>query len=130
MSEGQFINRLVKKTGCALLLDVNNVFVSASNNRQFDATNYINELDKNIVAEIHLAGHSQSLIGSEKKRQTILIDTHNDKACPEVWEIYQTAVKKFGKIPSLVEWDQDFPPFSTLLSEAKKAENIMSKYAQ
>jgi uncharacterized protein len=125
MDEADFINQIVKKTGCGLLLDVNNIFVSAQNNQGFDPKNYITKLDKNIVKEIHLAGHSEAEIFDGKKRKKILIDTHNNLVCDEVWEIYKIAIKKFKNIPSLIEWDQDLPEFEVLLNEAKKAERIL-----
>ena len=125
MDEADFINELAKKTGCALLLDVNNIFVSSQNCAQFEPEAYLKKIDKKIVKEIHLAGHSKSKIFDGKKYKKILIDTHNDLVCSEVWEIYKMAVKRFGKIPSLIEWDQDFPEFEVLLSEAKKAEKIL-----
>lgn len=125
MDEAEFINELTKKTGCGLLLDVNNIFVSAQNCAQFDPEAYLKKLNKKIVKEIHLAGHSKSTIFDGRKHQEILIDTHNNLVCYEVWEIYKMAIKRFGKIPSLIEWDQDFPEFKVLVSEAKKAEKIL-----
>jgi len=125
MNEAEFINKLCKKTGCGLLLDVNNIFVSSQNCQQFSAENYLKELDKKIVKEIHLAGHSVSEISDGKKKKKILIDTHNNLVCQEVWQIYKMAIKNFGIIPSLIEWDQDFPEFEVLLSEARKAEKIL-----
>lgn len=127
MSEFDFINELCKTTGCKLLLDVNNVFVSAQNNSEFDAKEYLQKINKKIVREIHLAGHSQSKIFDGKNHKKILIDTHNDVACNEVWELYSIAIERLGKIPTLIEWDQDFPEFKVLLSEAKKAKNILEK---
>ncbi len=124
MDEVEFINALTKKTGCFLLLDVNNIFVSAQNNQGFKPDQYLQKLDKKIVKEIHLAGHSQSEIFDGKKHKKILIDTHNDLVCDEVWEIYKAAIKKFGKVPSLIEWDLDIPELPVLLSEAKKAAKI------
>ncbi len=125
MDEAEFINSLTKKTGCGLLLDVNNIFVSSQNCAKFDPAGYLEKLDKKIVKEIHLAGHSKSQIFDGKNYQEILIDTHNDLVCDEVWEIYQNAVKKFGAIPSLIEWDQDFPDLEVILDEAKKAQKIL-----
>ncbi len=125
MDEAEFINQLTKQTGCGFLLDVNNIFVSSQNCSQFNAQEYLDKLDKKIVKEIHLAGHSKSTIFDGKTTKPILIDTHNDVVCKEVWEIYQMAVQRFGEIPSLIEWDQDFPEFKVLLSEAKKAEKIL-----
>jgi uncharacterized protein len=121
--EFDFINEITKKTGCGLLLDVNNVFVSSQNCSSFDPKSYIKNLKKEIVKEIHLAGHSKSEIFDGKKQQSILIDTHNDLVCDEVWEIYKMAVKKFGSVPFLIEWDQDFPEFETLVLEAQRAKN-------
>lgn len=125
MEEPDFINQVTKKTGCKLLLDVNNIFVSSQNNASFDSSDYLEKIDKKIVREIHLAGHSKSEIFDGKKYQEILIDTHNDLVCDEVWEIYKNAIKRFGEIPSLIEWDQDIPEFKIFLSEAKKAEKIL-----
>jgi uncharacterized protein (UPF0276 family) len=131
MDEAEFINAITKKTGCGLLLDVNNIFVSSQNCAQFDPQAYLKKLDKKIVKEIHLAGHSQSKISAKtsdgKKYKKILIDTHNDLVCDEVWEIYKMAAREFGKLPFLIEWDQDFPEFEVLLAEAKKAELILKK---
>lgn len=120
ISEDEFINMTAQKTGCKILLDVNNVFVSANNN-DFDAAKYINNIDKNIVGEIHLAGHSESQI----KERKILIDTHNNLVNKGTWELYKIAAKRFNNAPTLIEWDQDFPEFSVLMAEAKRAEKII-----
>ena len=125
MPEFEFINKVCKATGCKLLLDVNNIFVSAHNNSEFDAKNYLNQIDKNIVQEIHLAGHSITKIFDGKNSQDFLIDTHNDVVRDEVWELYKLAIKKFGAISTLIEWDQDFPEFTVLLDEANKANKIL-----
>ena len=125
MPEFEFINKVCKATGCKLLLDVNNIFVSAHNNSEFDAKNYLNQIDKNIVQEIHLAGHSITKIFDGKNSQDVLIDTHNDMVRDEVWELYKLAIKKFGAISTLIEWDQDFPEFTVLLDEANKANKIL-----
>jgi len=127
MDEAEFINAVTKKTGCGLLLDVNNIFVSSQNCAQFDPKDYLKKLDKEIVKEIHLAGHFKSKISDGKKYKKILIDTHNDLVCDEVWEIYKMAAQEFRKVPFLIEWDQDFPEFEVLLAEAKKAELILKK---
>lgn len=126
MSESEFINQLAKKSGCGLLLDVNNIYVSAKNNKNFDPQEYLEEIDTKIVKEIHLAGHSKSKIFDGKKYQEILIDTHNDVVCDEVWQLYKIAIKKFKQTPTLIEWDQDIPEFSILVNEAKKAEKILN----
>jgi uncharacterized protein (UPF0276 family) len=125
MSEFEFINEACKSTGCKLLLDVNNIFVSGSNNKEFNTKKYLAEIDKSIVAEIHLAGHSKKEIFDGKKNKQVLIDTHNDTVCKEVWELYEIAIKRFGEIPTLIEWDQDIPEFQVLLDEAGRAQNIL-----
>lgn len=122
MDEVDFINKLIKKTGCGLLLDVNNIYVSSQNNQDFKPQDYINRIDKAGVKEIHLAGHSTNELSNGSQ---ILIDTHNDVVCDEVWQIYKMAIDKFGKIPTLVEWDQDIPEFEILTNEAKKAEKYL-----
>lgn len=126
MDEAEFINELTKKTGCGLLLDVNNIFVSYKNGSDFEPQAYLKKINKKSVGEIHLAGHSKSQIFDGKNYQEILIDTHNNLVCDEVWEIYKMALKEFGSIPTLIEWDQDFPEFEVLMDEAKKAQKILT----
>jgi len=125
MTEVDFINHVAKKTGCKLLLDVNNIYVSSQNNAQFDPFKYLSQIDKNIVREIHLAGHSKGKFFDGKNHQQILIDTHDELVCQEVWELYKKAVKILGKIPTLMEWDQDIPEFKVFVSEAQKAKKIL-----
>lgn len=129
MDEPEFINHITKQTGCKLLLDVNNVFVSAQNNAEFEPASYLQKIRKGSVKEIHLAGHSKSTIFDGKKHQEILIDTHNDVVCKEVWAIYNMAINRFGNIPTLIEWDQDIPDFKVLMGEAKKAKNYLKAMA-
>ncbi|MBP7709789.1 MAG: DUF692 domain-containing protein [Rickettsiales bacterium] len=126
LDEAEFINELAKKTGCGFLLDVNNIFVSSQNCAAFDPEAYLKKINKKIVKEIHLAGHSKSQIFDGKKNQPILIDTHNAIVCDEVWQLYKLAIARFGATPSLIEWDQDFPEFSTLLLEAGRAAKILN----
>ncbi len=126
-NEFEFINEITKQTGCKLLLDVNNIYVSACNNSQFDAKEYLAKLNKKIVAEIHLAGHSETEIFDGKKYKKVFIDTHNDLVKKEVWQLYEIAIKRFGKIPTLIEWDQDFPEVEVLFDEANKAAKIMKE---
>lgn len=130
MDEAEFINELTRITGCGLLLDVNNIFVSSKNGSDFEPQAYLKKINKTTVGEIHLAGHSQSTIFDGKNYQEILIDTHNNLVCAEVWEIYQMAIEEFGSVPSLIEWDQDFPEFEVLLDEAKKAQKILMTTAK
>lgn len=127
MNEVDFINQLAKQTGCGFLLDVNNIFVSSENNKNFDPKKYLDEINKNIVKEIHLAGHSKSQIFDGKTHKDILIDTHSDLVCDEVWHLYNYAIKTLGSRPTLMEWDQDIPEFKIFLDEAKKANKILIK---
>lgn len=119
-SEEELINETARITGCKILLDINNIYVSSKNNI-FDAKKYIKNINKNIVAEMHLAGHSKR----EIEGKSILVDTHNDFVCNEVWDLYEIAAKKFNNAPTLIEWDQDIPEFNSLLSEVRKAEKII-----
>lgn len=120
ISEDEFINQVAKISGCKVLLDVNNVYVSSQNNG-FSATKYLENINPKIVGEMHLAGHSIRKFGKEK----ILVDTHNDFVCDAVWDLYKIAAKKFTTAPTLIEWDQDIPAFKELMGEAKRAEVII-----
>jgi uncharacterized protein (UPF0276 family) len=121
IAEDDFINQVAQITGCKILLDVNNIYVSSENNG-FDAKKYLDNIKPEIVGELHLAGH----FAKEIDGKTILIDTHDNFVCDEVWELYKIAVKKFTA-PTLIEWDQDIPEFEVLLQEAKKAEKIINR---
>lgn len=118
--EWDFIAEIARRTGCGILLDVNNVFVSASNFR-FDPMTYIAAIPVDAVGEIHLAGHTVNQIGET----TIRIDDHGSRVCEAVWELYRTTVERFGALPVLIEWDTQVPALEVLVSEAKKAEQIM-----
>ncbi len=118
--EDEFINQAAKITGCKILLDINNIYVSSQNNN-FNAKKYIKNINPEIVGEMHLAGHSIRKIGKQK----ILVDTHDNVVCDQVWDLYKIAVQKFKTAPTLIEWDQDIPKFSVLIGEAKKAEKII-----
>lgn len=122
MPEYVFMNTLAKKTGCGILLDINNIFVQA-HNHGFDAYEYIDNIDASSVGEVHLAGH----IEQEFEGSTILVDTHSKPVKSDVWDLYKHALKKLGPtpIPTLIEWDKDFPSFDVLLKEAEKAKSIM-----
>ncbi len=121
MTEYQFMNRAAEMTGCGLLLDINNIYVQA-HNHGYDAWEYIDNIDTRHVGEMHLAGHSEEQAGE----QTILIDTHNKPVRGEVWNLYEHAVRRFGAIPTLIEWDQDFPTLEKLVAEADRARKIIN----
>lgn len=121
ISETDFLNQISKKTGCFLLLDINNVFV-ASKNFGFDANKYLNEIDSTKVKEIHLAGHSIYKF----RNQEIRIDTHSTKICDEVLFLYKSFMERTKiKAPTLIEWDEEIPEFEVLYSEMKKAKEMI-----
>jgi uncharacterized protein len=118
--EPDFLNELARRTGCGILLDVNNVYVSCQNHG-WDALEYLQGIAAERVGEIHLAGHTVNKVGDKD----ILIDTHNRPVCPEVWDLYRTAVAVLGTKPSLIEWDTDIPAFSVLMDEVGQANLIL-----
>jgi uncharacterized protein (UPF0276 family) len=121
-SETGFISEVVQKTGCGLLLDVNNVFV-ASTNQQSNRFEYIDAYPLASVQEIHLAGHTQE---SGDRGEPVLIDTHNAPVDELVWDLFGYVIQLTGPIPTLIEWDAAVPEFSVLKAEAQHAEAIMS----
>lgn len=126
MSEAEFMNALAARTGCGILLDINNIYVQA-HNHGYDAWAYIETIKPEHVGEMHLAGH----IEQEFEGGSLLIDTHSRPVKADVWDLYAHAVGRFGAVPTLIEWDQDFPALSILVGEAKKAEAIIdSKVSQ
>lgn len=114
MTEWGFLRRLSEVTGCQLLLDVNNVYVS-SVNLGFDPKMYIDSLSPDSVAYIHIAGHNMQ--GSQ------LIDTHSRSVSNEVWQLYYQAQKLVGGVPIMLEWDADIPSFPELVAELDKAKS-------
>jgi uncharacterized protein len=115
--EPDFLGELVRRSGCGLLCDVNNIFVTCSN-LDLNAETYLEALPAAAVGEIHVAGHSRVLRGG----QGLLIDDHGSPVAPAVWDLYRRALKRFGLVPSLVEWDNNLPPLTQLLDEARKTE--------
>ena len=113
MSEGEFLAALARRTGCGLLLDVNNLYVNQVNLGR-DALAQMRALDPESVEEIHLAGFSAEPLG--------LVDTHGARVAAAVWALYETALERFGPVPTLIEWDTDVPPLEVLLGEAHKAQ--------
>jgi uncharacterized protein len=117
--EPDFLGELVRRTGCGILCDVNNIFVTCTN-LDLDSQAYLDALPSQAVGEIHLAGHSRvARAGTE-----ILIDDHASTVAEPVWRLYRRAVECFGLVPSLIEWDKDIPPFEVLLSQAEMAGHI------
>jgi len=120
-SEIDFIAEVVRRTGCGLLLDVNNVYV-ASTNQQWDPVAYIDAYPFAHVQEIHLAGYTRE---ADDKGRPLLIDTHNRPVDDIVWDLYAHTVALIGPVPTLIEWDADVPAWPTLKREAGRAETIM-----
>jgi uncharacterized protein len=120
--EAEFLVALASSSGCGLLLDVNNVYVSA-HNHGFDAQAFIRAIPAHLVQEIHLAGHT---VNRHEGRE-ILIDTHSSPVCAEVWALYECAVRHLGARPTLIEWDTDIPALGVLVSEARKADHILER---
>jgi len=119
--EWQFVAEVAARTGCDILCDVNNVFVSACNHG-FDPRYYLRSLPVARVGEIHLAGHGRR---SFEDGRSIRIDDHGSRVCHDVWQLYALALELFGRVPTLIEWDTDVPPLRVLLEEAGKAQEIM-----
>ncbi|MGB0697434.1 MAG: DUF692 domain-containing protein [Rhodospirillaceae bacterium] len=116
MEEPDFLAELAARTGCGLLLDVNNIAVSAANlgfNAQRYLTRLAAQLDPGTIGEIHLAGHASRIVDGVEIR----IDDHGSRVCPEVWGLYDLALELFGPQPTLIEWDSDIPALSVLLEE-------------
>jgi hypothetical protein len=119
MPEWEFVAGVAAESGCAILLDVNNIYVAARNHG-FDARIYLDAIDPSTVREIHLAGHSaMPFEGGE-----LLIDTHGAPVCDEVWNLYGQALRRFGDVPALIEWDTDIPALEVLMAEAAKADAL------
>lgn len=108
MTEWEFLAEMCRRTGCYLLLDVNNIYVS-SRNHGFDATQYLNAIPAARVRQMHLAGHSQG--------EELLIDTHDSPVTADVWALYETACHRFGPVATMIERDDDIPPLDALLEE-------------
>ena len=120
--EPEYLSRLAERTGCGILLDVNNVYVSAKNN-SFNAGEYLAKIPADIVGEIHLAGHVvKDVDGAE-----IRIDDHGRAVADDVWLLYEQTVERIGVCPTLVEWDSTVPALSVLVSEAHQAKERMKR---
>ncbi|WP_196889938.1 DUF692 domain-containing protein [Aureivirga sp. CE67] len=117
ISEWDFLSEMVSNTNCGLLLDVNNVFVSATNH-EFDAKNYIQNLPHQNIVQIHIAGPTDC--------GNYLVDTHDKPVPSKVWELYKLAQELTGGVSTLLEWDANIPDFPDLVKELHKAKNVLS----
>lgn len=121
MAETDFLGELAQRTGCQLLVDVNNIYVNALNAQLRGAArdplqhckDWLDRLPPALVGELHLAGHCAM--------DDIVIDDHGSRVCDAVWQLYQHAIARFGGVPTLIEWDTDVPPFAVLLDEVQRA---------
>ncbi|EFI53068.1 DUF692 domain-containing protein [Afipia sp. 1NLS2] len=120
-SEIDFITEIVRRTGCRLLLDVNNVYV-ASTNQQWDPVPYIDNFPLAHVQEIHLAGHAHE---QDEKGRPLLIDSHDQRVADIVWGLFEHAIELIGPVPTLIEWDANIPAWPGLKAEADRAEAVM-----
>jgi uncharacterized protein (UPF0276 family) len=117
LTECEFLAAVVERSGCGLLLDVNNAYVNAVN-LGLDAEAFLAGLPRSAVQEIHLAGHTRKRIGD----RDLLIDDHGSTVCAEVWQLYERAIERFGRVPTLIEWDTDVPSLDVLVREAQLAD--------
>jgi uncharacterized protein (UPF0276 family) len=121
MTEWEFLAAMCARTGCELLLDVNNVFVSASNHG-FDPMSYFSGIPAQHVRQVHLAGHSQG--------REMLIDTHDRPVCDSVWSLYDAALQRLGPVATMIERDDDIPPLADLLAELDIARDIATRQSR
>lgn len=121
MSEWEFHARLMEESQCGMLMDVNNIYVSAYNH-DFDAKEFIARIDPSLICQYHLAGHTH--------KGTHILDTHNDHVIDEVWELYRYAHQRTGGRNTLLEWDEDIPDFDVVHEEALKAKIYRTEKAE
>jgi uncharacterized protein len=124
-AETDFLREIARRTGCSLLLDINNVFVSATNHGR-DPERYLADFPLEAVGEIHLAGYADD---SDDAGLPLLIDAHNSPVRETVWSLYADALRRLGPAPTLIEWDNDVPAWPTLFSEARRAERAIVETA-
>ncbi|KVF72485.1 hypothetical protein WS75_19100 [Burkholderia sp. FL-7-2-10-S1-D7] len=119
--ETAFLAELARRTGCGVLLDVNNLYVNQCNHGE-DAIASMHALPPGVIGEIHLAGHRATDIA--------VIDDHGSRVAPAVWNLYEHALRRFGEVPTLIEWDTDIPPLNVLVDEARLARVAQSRAGQ
>ena len=123
IAEWEFLSAVAQRTGCGILCDVNNVFVSATNHG-WDAEEYIAQLPAGAVREIHLAGHA---VRESSYGRRLLVDDHGSPVASPVWDLYETALTRFGPVPTLIEWDTNVPSLDVLIGEAEQASRRMAR---
>lgn len=125
MAEPVFLAEVARRSGCGVLLDLNNLHVSA-HNLGFDAAGYLAALPRGAVRQFHLAGHVQRCFDDG----TLLLDTHSRPVAEPVWALYRQALRRFGPQPTLIEWDAELPPLATLVAQARRADDECAALAQ
>lgn len=123
MRETDFIRQIASKSGCGLLLDINNVFVSATNHG-WKPLQYMREFPLELVEEIHLAGHAEDV---DDEGDLLLIDAHDRPVADAVWKLFETVISQAGALPTLVEWDNDVPDWPILRREAQMADAVLDR---
>jgi uncharacterized protein (UPF0276 family) len=123
MSETDFIRSVAARTGCGLLLDINNVFVSATNHG-FSALDYLADFPLSQIGEIHLAGHDEQ---ADDDGEPLLIDSHDGPVADAVWKLYEIVIARRGPVPTLIEWDSKIPDWPVLQAEAAAAQAILDR---
>jgi len=126
LSETDFLREIVERTGCGLLLDVNNVHVSATNH-DYSPIDYIDAFPLDRVGEIHLGGHAPD---RDEDGHELLIDAHDRAVADQVWALFDQTIARTGPKPVLIEWDNDVPEWPTLFSEARHADSILHRHAE
>lgn len=121
--EWEFVAAVAQRTGCGILCDINNIYVSA-HNHGWDAFAYLAALPPALIGEIHLAGHSVRTLADGA---TLRIDDHGSRVVDDVWRLYQSALARFGPIPTLIEWDNEVPPLEVLLHESSQAADLLKE---
>ena len=125
MSETDFIRSIARRTDCDLLLDINNVFVSAANHG-YAALDYLANFPLDRVREIHLAGHAEQ---NDNEGERLLIDSHDGPVSDAVWKLYEIVISHFGALPTLIEWDSNIPKWPILKAEAAAAQTILDRHS-
>jgi uncharacterized protein (UPF0276 family) len=120
--EWQFMATVAARTGCGILCDINNIFISAKNHG-WDAYGYVAKLPCATIGEIHLAGHS---VRQLPEGGVLRIDDHGSRVVEDVWSLYAEALRRFGPVPTLIEWDTDVPPLDVLVEEARRADVLIA----
>jgi uncharacterized protein (UPF0276 family) len=123
LSEIEFLSEIARRTGCRLLLDVNNIFVSATNHA-YDAKAYLEAFPVEHVGELHLAGFAED---QDDAGDRLLIDAHGTPVTDIGWRLFEHALTRIGPVPTLIEWDNDVPAFPALMKEARKADRALAK---